>query len=251
MIRIVRPRLPSELQSSLLKLTQELANTPVPDRGDHAQRMWERHTVRRDVYRPVRDALEEMAPGVDCCMYCGNHMADTVDHFVPKSHCTLRTFYWPNLLLACSTCNTRFKGDKHRGDGLVGSLLIDPTREDPFDHLDLRLASGVYRPVDGSRKGKWTIKVCGLNEGRRPRVRANAWLSLEDDLRGWARARADGDRKGMRRKEWRMRNQPFADVYHAALRKAASDDAEVMLTDTDPDILDLLRDEELSAALHA
>lgn len=62
-------------------------------------------------------------------------MADTVDHFVPKSHCALRTFHWPNLLLACFTCNTRFKVDKHRGDGLVGSLLIDPTREDPLRAL--------------------------------------------------------------------------------------------------------------------
>ncbi|MFI9627636.1 HNH endonuclease [Streptomyces sp. NPDC052042] len=184
-------------------------------------------------------------------MYCGNHMADTVDHFVPKSQCSLRTFYWPNLLLACSSCNTRFKGDKHRGDGLVGSLLIDPTREHPFDHLNLRLASGVYRAVEGSRKGQWTIDVCGLNEGKRPRVRADAWVNLEDDLTGWAQARADGDHKDMRRKEWRVRNQPFADVCHAALRRATSDDAQRSFTDTDPAIVDLLRDEELRAALQA
>ncbi|MCW8384095.1 HNH endonuclease [Streptomyces justiciae] len=248
MIRIVRPRLPTDLEASLLALSQEMADTPVPDRNEHAERMWKRNTVRRDVYQPVREALEEMAPGVDCCMYCGNHMADTVDHFVPKSRCGLRTFYWPNLLLACSTCNTRFKGNKHRSDGLVGSLLIDPTREDPFDHLDLGLASGVYRPVEGSPKGEWTIEVCGLNEGKRPRVRAEGWLNLADDLQGWAQARAAGDVRNMRRKIYRMRTQPFADVCYAALHKAVSEEALRVFMDEDPAVLDLLRDDELRAA---
>lgn len=248
MIRIVRPRLPGELESSLLALTQEMADTPVPKRDKHTERMWNRESVRRKVYRPVREALEDMAPGIDCCMYCGDHMADTVDHFVPKSHCALRTFHWPNLLLACSTCNTRFKGSKHRGDGLVGSLLIDPTREDPFEHLDLGLASGLYRPVDGSAKGRWTIEVCGLNEGKRPRARAQAWLNLGEDLLGWAQARAAGDAKGMRRKIYRMRTQPFADVCCAALRKAESAEALRIFATEEPGVLDLLRDAELRTA---
>ncbi|MEU2267178.1 hypothetical protein ABZ568_12310 [Streptomyces olindensis] len=55
----------------------------------------------------------------------------------------------------------------------------------------------------------------------------------------------------MRRKEWRMRNQPFADVCHAALRQAVSDHAARIFMDTDPAILDLLRDEELRATLLA
>ena len=46
-----------------------------------------------------------------------------------------------------------------------------------------------------------------------------------------------------------MRNQPFADVCHAALRQAVSDDADRIFMDTDPAILDLLRDEELRAVL--
>lgn len=249
MIRIVRPRLPTELEASLLALSQEMADTPVPERDKHTDRMWERKTVRRDVYQPVRAALEDMAPGIDCCMYCGNHMADTVDHFVPKSRCAVRTFYWPNLLLACSTCNTRFKGNKHRSDGLVGSLLIDPTREDPFEHLDLGLTSGVYRSVEGSPKGEWTIAVCGLNEGKRPRVRAEAWLNLADDLQGWAQARDAGDARNMRRKIYRMRTQPFADVCYAALHKAVSDEATQVFAVEEPGVLALLQDDQLRAAI--
>ena len=248
MIRIVRPRLPTELEASLLVLTQEMARTPLVERGTHADRMWGRNSVRRDVYQSVRENLQAMAPGAECCMYCGNHLADTVDHFVPKSRCALRTFYWPNLLLACSTCNSRFKRDEHRSDGLVGSLLVDPTRENPFEHLDLGLVSGIYRPVEGSPKGHWTIDVCGLNAGRRPRVRADGWRNLTYDLKDWDRARVAGDVKDMTRKVFRMRNQPFADVCYAALHKAVSDEAPRIFADEKPGVLDLLRDEELRAS---
>ncbi|MEV1091455.1 HNH endonuclease [Streptomyces microflavus] len=249
MIKLVRQRLPSELESSLVRLTQELAGTPIAERIEHADRIWDRKTVRRDVYRPVKGELETMAPGLDCCMYCGNHMADTVDHFVPKSLCALRTFFWPNLFLACSTCNSRFKRDQHRSDGLVGSLLVDPTRDDPIEHLDLQLESGHYRAVEGSKKGQWTIDVCGLNEGRRPRAREGAWRSLGGDLKGWARARDEGRPDDMRFHLWRMRDQPFADVCYAALHKAVSDNADAIFVDTDPHVLALLRDEELRALL--
>ncbi len=184
-------------------------------------------------------------------MYCGNHMADTVDHFVPRSHCSLRTFYWPNLLLACSTCNSRFKRDKHRSDGLLGSLLIDPTRENPFDHLDLQLVSGIYRAVDGSKKGQWTIEVCGLNKEPRPRARQKAWMKLGSFLKNWSRARDLGNEDDIHFYTWCMRDEPFADVCHAALHKAASERAEGAFVDTDPGILALLRDEELRAAILA
>ncbi|MGW3867748.1 hypothetical protein ACWEDZ_40890, partial [Streptomyces sp. NPDC005047] len=104
------------------------------------------------------------------------------------------------------------------------------------------------RSVEGSSKGQWTIEVCGLNEGKRPRVRAEAWLNLAEDLQGWAQARTVGDIKGMRRKIYRMRTQPFADVCYAALHKAVSEEAPQVFVDEDPAVLDLLRDDEFRAA---
>ncbi|MET7712326.1 HNH endonuclease [Streptomyces sp. NPDC005407] len=251
MIRITRPRLPSELETALLKLTDELAGTPVPERRKHVNRMWKRETFRRDVYTPVREALEGMTPGYDCCMYCGDHLADTIDHLVPKAVCALRTFYWPNLLLACSPCNSRYKGDQHEGDGLLGSLLVDPTRENPFDHLTLWLDSGVYRPVEGSSKGEWTIKVCGLNEGKRSRVRAAAWVKIGGHLRAWDRARSERNEKDMRFAVYCIRDQPFADVYYAALHHVDAGDAQNIFAETNPDVLALLRDDQLREALLA
>ncbi|MFI9261405.1 HNH endonuclease [Streptomyces sioyaensis] len=251
MIRIVRPRLPSELESSLATLTQELADTPATARDEHAQQLWKRKTVRRNVYIPLRAALEDMAPGVACCMYCGNQLADNIDHFIPKAKSPIRTFCWHNLLLSCATCNSRFKGEKHKGDGLFGSLLIDPTREDPFDYLALALDSGVYREVDGSKKGLWTIEVCGLNHKGLPRARSKAWRQLGGNLRSWDRARADHDQAEMHYYVCCMRDQPFADVCHAALRHAVSEHAESIFAYSHPSVLELLRDEELRASLLA
>lgn len=249
MIKIARPLLPSELEAAALRLTQEIADAPVLERTKRAELAWERKTVRRDVYRPIKDILEDMAPGLDSCMYCGNHLADTVDHFIPRARCALRTFYWPNLLLACSTCNSRYKRDAYESDGLVGSLLVDPTRDDPFDHLDLQLESGLYHVVEGSKKGQKTIDVCGLNREKLPQARERAWRNLGGDLRSWAGAREDGREDDMHYFEWRMRDQPFADVCHAALRKAVSEHAEAIFADSHPRTLSLLRDEELRAAL--
>ena len=75
--------------------------------------------------------------------------------------------------------------------------------------------------------------------------------AIQGLLPSWDRARAEGDHKNMRRKVYRMRNQPFADVCYEALRKAAADDAHLNFADEDPGVLELLRDEELREALQA
>lgn len=43
------------------------------------------------------------------CMYCGDNQGTDVDHFEPLSLAPLRTFDWPNHLLACSLCNSHYK----------------------------------------------------------------------------------------------------------------------------------------------
>lgn len=99
---------------------------------------------------------------------------------------------WENLLYACVACNTGFKCNRfpcERGSrGLVErqlppgaerSLLVDPTLEDPLDHL--RFGPDLSNPSDPSKsdwgpvplteRGRWTIAVLGLN--RRQGLREN------------------------------------------------------------------------------
>ncbi|MGW7477079.1 HNH endonuclease [Nonomuraea muscovyensis] len=251
MIRIMRSPIASELEARLLKLTQEIVDVCLCKRTAYARTVWDRHTVRRDVHKPLMGVLREMAPGIDCCMYCGDHLADTIDHFVPKAKCPTRTFQWRNLLLACSPCNSRYKGERFESDGLVGSLLIDPTLEDPLDHLHLSLATGHYVPIEGSIKGHWTIKVCGLNKSNRPMARVHAWETMREGVRVWARARQERDWKKMSIWQRLMKEQPFADVCHSALRQARYEQADTCFESIDSDVVELLRDEELRSALLA
>jgi uncharacterized protein YbaR (Trm112 family) len=72
----------------------------------------------------------------------------------------LRTFDWLNDLLACTHCNSHHKRDQFPCvDGVP--MLIDPTAEDPADHLRLVLAAGHYAPL--TSKGRETIDVFQLN----------------------------------------------------------------------------------------
>jgi hypothetical protein len=101
-----------------------------------------------------------MAPGIEQCMYCGDTGTE-IDHFEPISRNPLRTFDWLNHLLACVNCNSRAKLAAFPIDAHGHPLLIDPTAEDPFDHLRLSLPFGRYEPL--TDKGRTTIKVCSLN----------------------------------------------------------------------------------------
>lgn len=95
-------------------------------------------------------------------MYCGDNLGTDIDHFEPIAIAPLRTFDWQNHLLACAHCNSNQKRDRFPCDPVTNEpLLIDPSHEDPADHLLLYLASGAYDPL--TPKGEATIAVFGLN----------------------------------------------------------------------------------------
>jgi hypothetical protein len=124
-----------------------------------------------------------------------------VEHFRPKSSvCQGRgkkrevpgyywlAYEWSNLLLACTSCNQRYKrdyfplADRARRvrdpDGDIGSeepLLIDPAEQDPEAHISFR--EEIPYPIDGSRLGRTTIELLrlhareeDLNERRRTKL---------------------------------------------------------------------------------
>ena len=137
----------------------------------------------------------------DKCGFCETRplpgSVSQVEHFRPKAdrdHGTgsVGTGYywlayeWSNLLLACSRCNGK-KGiwfpladpiaaaSDHRGEiRREEPLLLNPTSDDPTDHLrfvsspvvgdpDASAVADVVVPVRGSRRGRTTIERVGLN----------------------------------------------------------------------------------------
>ncbi|RKT53403.1 HNH endonuclease [Saccharothrix australiensis] len=238
MIRLSRTALPDDLAGRLVPLTDEI--TAAPDRVRTARAAWKRAAVRRSVHAPLRRLLEDMAPGHQRCMYCGDSQGTDIDHFEPLSRNPLRTFDWLNHLLACSTCNSNLKRDRFplAGDGTP--LLVDPTAEDPFDHLLLTLALGTY--VALTPKGQATIDVCGLNRPVLTRGREQARRVVVASLLRWARGRDRGAADEMREAVLTVRWQPFADVCQSMLRLALMPGAARVL---DEPVLSLLRDREL------
>src|SRR5690606_18359052 len=89
---------------------------------------------------------------------------------------------WHNLMFSCDRCNRAEKNDRfplrdeqarlqpyQDPPGPERPLLIDPSSEDPMDHLQFKpLSSGdtedwMIFPRGGSERGRWTIQTLGLN----------------------------------------------------------------------------------------
>jgi hypothetical protein len=245
-IRILRPALPVALADRLPPLTSEIAGARRADRTRAARAAWKRAGVRKTVHAPLRLLLEGMAPGYQRCMYCGDSQGTDIDHFEPLSRNPLRTFDWLNHLLACSTCNSNLKRDRFPLDAKGKPLLIDPTTEDPFDHLLLTPSLGVYHPR--TEKGRATIEVCGLNRPVLTSGRQHARRVVVLCLAKWSTAHARGDDPAMHEAVLTVQGQPFADVCQAMLRLARSPGAERVFEDS-PEVLAMLRTDELRAAL--
>jgi uncharacterized protein (TIGR02646 family) len=127
------------------------------------------------------------------CCYCEQLIEgrfDDVEHWRPKTQANRGEGFpthgywwlawtWSNLLLACKTCNSGHKRDafplEPRSVALLPEgippggerpLLLDPSAEDPLEHIEFRQAErGTWRPVarGGSRRGDTTIRALGLD----------------------------------------------------------------------------------------
>lgn len=249
MIPIQRLALPEEITDRMAVLTERIGQRDLAmgKRKKYADGLWDGEAA---VKKQLRAVLRTMAPGVmGCCMYCGGYNGTDIEHFEPREHDALKTFFWPNHLLACGPCNSTYKNDWWECDESTGEpLLIDPTRDDPFEHLVLNFRVDEYR--GRTDKGRATIELLGLNLEARGLVagRKSARNFMGILLEAWGRARQHGNAKAERNSLRALREQPFADVFQAMLRQAVLPMGALTMADESPEIIALLRDEELRAA---
>ncbi|MFJ1706571.1 HNH endonuclease [Kitasatospora sp. NPDC088346] len=166
----------------------------------------------------LRLLLRQMAPGLERCMYCGDNLGTDIDHFEPIARAPLRTFDWQNHLLACAHCNSNQKRDRFPCDPVTGAhLLIDPSREDPAEHLLLYLESGAYDPL--TAKGEATIDVFALNaRAELVRGRRMMFTVVQAVLLAWDRSRRSGAEAEAGEYLDALRLLHHADVLRAVLR---------------------------------
>jgi hypothetical protein len=246
MIRITRTVLAAPLATRMAELSAQIGSAKSDYRSTLAKELWRKTATRNAVCTPLKFVLSEMAPGRQHCMYCGDNHGTDIDHFEPMTRNPLRTFDWLNHLLACSTCNSHQKRDRFPTDEDGRPLLIDPTVEDPFDHLFLSLSVGEYKPL--TEKGERTIEVCDLNRYLLSRGRVQSRRVVALGLRGWKGAYDSDDAVQMAEMMETVREQPFADVCQAMLRQAIAPGAVVLFRDF-PDLVELLRFQPLRDVL--
>lgn len=98
------------------------------------------------------------------CGYCEGNLNITshpqIDNFYPKSKYPKEAFKWENLILCCDICNVT-KMDRFPVDEDNNPILINPSIEDPEEHITLDTNSGLLEGK--TERGKITISSLGLN----------------------------------------------------------------------------------------
>lgn len=159
MRRVTRPALPHKAQQYLNR-RQAAANRLDIERDWKAAR-------QTKAVGTVLKTLQQMMGGRERCMYCVDSHGSDIEHFWPKARYPSRAFQWSNMLLCCTECG-RFKGSQFPMANRR-PLLINPTAEDPWQHLDFDPDTGNLtarydiRANDWSAKGIKTVEVLRLD----------------------------------------------------------------------------------------
>lgn len=220
MRKIERPPLSLKSQQALAARTWDDVRFAADPR-EAAERLWRSRTVAQ---REAQQILsEEMAPGRSRCMYCEDSAGTAIDHFWPKQRYPMRAFEWENMLWACSGCNSNLKREQFPLDAFGAPLLLDPTEDEPMDHLDYLPASGEL--VGSTPQGEASVEVFKLNDTRAarrlPKGRRDAWSALERLLISYAADCAAGRRHAVEVARREAQDHPFASLLRWMLRYAA------------------------------
>jgi uncharacterized protein (TIGR02646 family) len=166
MRRIYRLPLPAGVRFRLGR-KQVLANRQRRDAQFNAERIW-RNARQTRCLRDVEATLKRMAGRTERCMYCEDSHGTDIEHFRPKTPFPECLFVWTNMLLCCAECG-RLKGKQFPTDAMGEPLLIDPTVDAPWEHLDFDPETGnVVARFDLERnafcpKGEKTVETLHLD----------------------------------------------------------------------------------------
>lgn len=159
---------------------QTNANNKLINGSLNVEQVWKaaRQTKKMNM---VLVTLQSMMGVRQRCMYCLDSHGCDIEHFRPKSPYPKWMFKWNNLLLCCTECG-RIKGKQFPMDGKQ-PMMINPTKEEPWDHLDFDPITGNItarfdlQANDFSPKGQRT--VCALQLDRREALAAGYVLTYQ------------------------------------------------------------------------
>ncbi|APG15554.1 hypothetical protein BKD09_45465 [Bradyrhizobium japonicum] len=148
MIRVQRGPSPRELTATKIQeLTAEYL-------ADTSKAVWNKPYIRKSLLAMSRNK----------CVYCETRIDEEskymeVDHYYCKDQHPTKVVEWINLLPACKRCNV----NKGSYDIATEGELVDPTQDDPQQHLILVN----YRLRGRDDKGRRVVEHTYLNETNR------------------------------------------------------------------------------------
>lgn len=154
MRRVTRPALPKKAQTYLNRRQAAVHQHP----GLNAleiERAW-KSARQTTALGSTLKTLQQMMGARERCMYCVDSHGSDIDHFRPKARFPARTFHWSNMLLCCTECG-RFKGSQFPMANRR-PLLVDPTAEDPWEHLDFDPDTGNLTARFDPHANDWSVK---------------------------------------------------------------------------------------------
>lgn len=154
MRRIPRATLPKAAET-YLDQRQSRADTKNKNGALNIESDWKAARQTKSLKTVVATLQAMMGPRARC-MYCMDSHGADVEHFRPKIAYPQHMYRWPNLLLCCTECG-RLKGHQFPTSGRR-VLLIDPTYEDPWKHLDFDPDTGNICARFDLRLNDWAVK---------------------------------------------------------------------------------------------
>ena len=235
MRKLTRRPLSPKTMATLAERTEKIRAATEDTRAAEVEHLW--GLKANSAFEEIREVLKAMASGLERCMYCEDSLGTDIEHFRPKRHYPEHAFDWNNYLLACSHCNSNEKRDRFPLDEHGQPLLIDPTVDDPSEHLLLTPTTGKFE--NRTRKGEQSIEVFGLARETLETGRKDAWYTLVGLIPRYAEARRQGDEEFVQGVGNAIRRHPFSSVLWYLLRVARLPGAPKLLR---ADCLAALRD---------
>jgi uncharacterized protein (TIGR02646 family) len=196
-----------------------------------ARRWWTSKHRRNKAFAEVTAALATMSSGRARCMYCEDSAGTDIDHFRPLARYPERAYTWSNYLWACSRCNSNDKRDRFPLAPNGDPMVLDPTADDPLDHLAFSPHNGHY--VALTDRGRASIDVFRLNDDgvarQLARGRVAALASFRAHLAAYDAAIDDGRPEDAERAREAILDLSFSAVIHHVVRQALDPDAALVL----------------------
>lgn len=241
MRHIVRNSLSEKEFDWLAEQTARILDEPEEDQKAEAARLWisAKKNQAKNPLRHVQQRLQGMCSGRERCMYCEDGQGSAIEHFCPQDRAPWLTFVWENLNYACTHCNTH-KATHFPLDDDEEPLLLNPTTEEPLDHLVLTPHTGEFEPrlapgsSQASPKGLASIDVFSLNRAILTAGRRDAWRTLQVLIAAYDAYLKDGDTQRAEHIATVLRGHPFSSVLIYLLHEAAASRAAQRATPLDP-----------------